>query len=281
MVGKKLVVKSICQTMKVCLSFFTTKSGQSRPRLTGRLDEQENVPFCKGDGGGTARPLADRGISMISICYIHSELCLFLAKGYCIMGGMKIGYARVSTDDQNLDLQRQALTGAGCELVFEDEGISGTVNRRAGLRQALERVQAGDSLIVWRLDRLGRSLAHLIQVIDGIGKKGAGFVSLCEAIDTGSAGGRLVFHLMGALAEFERELISERTRAGMKAARRRGAHLGRPRKLTAAQIDHAREMIEGGRFPTAHMARLYGVDPSTLWRALQRQDVRGEAPPCH
>ena len=141
---------------------------------------------------------------------------------------MKIGYARVSTDEQNLDLQRHALEAAGCEFVFEDR-VSGAAHERPGLATALARVQPGDALVVWKLDRLGRSLVHLIHVIDGLGKVGAGFVSLSESIDTGTAGGRLVFHMMGALAEFERSLISERTSAGMKAAKRRGRHVGRPR----------------------------------------------------
>ncbi|MDY6980137.1 MAG: recombinase family protein [Pseudomonadota bacterium] len=181
---------------------------------------------------------------------------------------MKIGYARVSTDTQNLDPQRHALNVAGCDVVYEDLGISGAVQARQGLTDALGQVGQGDTLIVWKLDRLGRSLADLIHLIDGIGKAGGGFVSLTEAIDTTSAGGRLLFHMMGALAEFERALIAERTVIGMEAARRRGTHVGRPRKLTAAQIDHAREMIGAGK-PVAHMAELYGVDPSTLWRALR------------
>jgi DNA invertase Pin-like site-specific DNA recombinase len=124
-------------------------------------------------------------------------------------------------------------------------------------------------LVVWKLDRLGRSLAHLIYLIDRIGKAGAGFQCLTEAIDTTTAGGKLVFHMMGAIAEFERSLIAERTRAGMKAAKKGGKHVGRPRKLTPAQIEHAREMIESGRLTKAYMADLYGMHPSTLYRALQ------------
>lgn len=187
------------------------------------------------------------------------------------MVGMKIGYARVSTDDQNLDLQRQALSAAGCEVIYEDKGFSGAAVARPGLVNALERLGPGDSLIVWRLDRLGRSLADLIATVAAIGDAGGGFVSLTENIDTTSTGGRLVFHIMGALAEFERGLISDRTKAGLSAARRRGQVLGRPRKLTAHQVEHAREMVESGRETWKSMAAMFGVDPVTLRRAAGRK----------
>ena len=132
---------------------------------------------------------------------------------------MKIGYARVSTQEQNLDLQTDALTAAGCEKLFTDEGVSGVIKARSGLDSAIEAVGEGDTLIVWKLDRLGRSLGFLIELIDKLGKKNAGFVALQDGIDTTTSGGKLVFHIMGALAEFERDLISERTTAGMAAAR--------------------------------------------------------------
>ena len=181
------------------------------------------------------------------------------------MPGMKIGYARVSTDEQNLDLQRSALEAAGCERVFEDRGISGAESSRPGLAAALG---PGDVLAVWKLDRLGRSLGQLIVMIDGIGKAGAGFQSLSEAIDTTTAGGRLIFHVMGALAEFERSLIGERTKAGMQAAKRRGKPIGRPRKLTAHQLARARALIEAGEETRSGVAELFGVDVATLRRAM-------------
>ncbi len=181
---------------------------------------------------------------------------------------MKIGYARVSTDDQNLDLQRQALDAAGCELVFTDQA-SGAASRRAGLDKALARCEAGDVLVVWRLDRLGRSLSHLIEVIHDLGQREVGFQSVSESIDTTTAGGRLVFHLMGAIAEFERSLITERTRAGIAAARKRGKHLGRPSALTREQVRHARALIDGGESPAA-VASSLGVSRSTLYRAMQK-----------
>jgi len=181
---------------------------------------------------------------------------------------MTIGYARVSTDEQNLDLQRQALTAAGCETIYEDRGISGAAPIRPGLDQALQAVQPGDVLTVWKLDRLGRSLPHLIHIIDGLGKAGAGFASLSENIDTTTAGGQLVFHMMGALAEFERSLIGERTRAGMQAAKRRGKQVGRPPGLSAAQLSHARELRNEGR-TLSEIAELTGVHPRTVSRAFK------------
>ena len=149
---------------------------------------------------------------------------------------MRIGYARVSTGDQNLDLQRDALKAADCDRIFSDEGLSGTTTRRPGLDAALAALSSGDTLVVWKIDRLGRSLAHLVQLIADLGTRGITFRSLSDPIDTGSAGGRLVLHMMGALAEFERSLIVERTQAGMDAARRRGQKLGRKPALTPEQV---------------------------------------------
>ncbi len=143
----------------------------------------------------------------------------------------KIGYARVSTEDQKVDLQLNALKQAGCEHIFVDEGVSGAKADRAGLKKAMMNLQPSDTLVVWRLDRLGRSLIHLVGMMSELGSRGIEFHSVMENIDTSSAGGRLVFHLMAALAEFERSLISERTRAGMEAARLKGIHIGRPRRI--------------------------------------------------
>jgi DNA invertase Pin-like site-specific DNA recombinase len=183
---------------------------------------------------------------------------------------MLIGYARVSTEDQNLDLQRRALKAAGCERICEDK-VSGAVADRPGLAQALGALGPGDVLVVWKLDRLGRSLSHLIEVIQGLGAKGAGFRSLSENIDTTTAGGRLVFHMMGALAEFERSLISERTRAGIGAAKARGVLVGRRKALNSAQLAHARMLLDGGESPSV-VARTLKVGRSTLYRALQASE---------
>lgn len=188
---------------------------------------------------------------------------------------MLIGYTRISTEEQNPDLQRRSLEGAGCERIFEDQ-VSATASRRPGLDQALASLGEGDVLVVWRLDRLGRSLPHLIETINRIGDKGAGFRSLTESIDTTAAGGRLVFHMAEALAGFERTLIVERTRAGMKAAKARGVKVGRRRALTPAQVSQARHLIDSGESPSA-IARSLKVGRSTLYREL-KEPVRSHAP---
>lgn len=181
---------------------------------------------------------------------------------------MLYGYARVSASDQKAQLQLDALQAAGCQQVFVDEGISGSRTTRPALSKAFAALKAGDVLVVWRLDRLGRSLSHLIQLAGQLDEQGIGFRSLTEAIDTTSSSGRLLFHIMGALAEFERNLIVERTQAGLAAAKRRGTRLGRRPKLTPAQVDHAAKLIEGGESPR-NVARTLGVSPATLYRLLR------------
>ena len=148
---------------------------------------------------------------------------------------MLVGYARVSTGDQSLDLQLDALERAGCEKVFRDVARGG-LDSRKGLSEALNYIREGDTLVVWRLDRLGRSLKHLIETVAGLSAKGLGFKSVQEQIDTTTSGGKLVFHVFGALAEFEREIIRERTRAGLQAARQRGRRGGRPAKMDEKKI---------------------------------------------
>jgi DNA invertase Pin-like site-specific DNA recombinase len=184
---------------------------------------------------------------------------------------MRIGYARVSTVEQNLKLQLSALKEADCERIFEDLGVSGKANDRKGLAAAMDALQEGDTLVVWRLDRLGRSLGHLIEIINQIAAKGAHFQSLNEAIDTNSSGGRLVFHMMGALAEFERTLISERTRAGMKVAKDAGKTLGRPHSLSPEQVKASRKALADGEATIEELAKRHGVHARTLARALQRK----------
>jgi DNA invertase Pin-like site-specific DNA recombinase len=183
------------------------------------------------------------------------------------MGGALIGYARVSTTDQNPDLQKDALGQAGCLRVFVDRA-SGALDSRPELARALDHLRPGDTLVVWRLDRLGRSLRHLIETIKGLEEQGVAFRSLTESIDTSTPGGRLVFHVFGALAEFERELIRERTKAGLAAARARGRKGGRPKALTQDKLAVAREMYESKRYTLAAIGRTVGVSRSTLYRAL-------------
>jgi DNA invertase Pin-like site-specific DNA recombinase len=183
---------------------------------------------------------------------------------------MLIGYARVSTDEQNLAMQLDALTHAGCEQIFSDEGISGAATDRRELNSALKALAAGDVLAVWKLDRLGRSLAHLIQITTRLQEEGIGFRSLSEAIDTTTPSGKLMFHVIGAIAEFERSLISDRTRAGMAAAKARGQHLGRERRMTDEDAEWAKRTIELGRMTPREVARTLRVAPVTLARSLKR-----------
>jgi DNA invertase Pin-like site-specific DNA recombinase len=184
----------------------------------------------------------------------------------------RVGYARVSTEEQNLSLQFDALRAAGCAHIFYDEGISGVTVSRPALSEALSALRRGDVLVVWKLDRLGRSLGHLIEIVSDLNANGIGFQSLSEAIDTTTAGGRLIFHVMGALAEFERALISERTKAGMASAKARGAAIGRPPKLTAEQIRFAQQEVEQRRATIALLAQSFDVSPLTLERALKRME---------
>jgi DNA invertase Pin-like site-specific DNA recombinase len=183
---------------------------------------------------------------------------------------MKIGYARVSTEEQNLGLQRDALEAAGCDVIYQDEGISGITRERAGLTQALSAIETGDTLVVWKLDRLGRSLGFLCELVEQLGKQGAGFQSLTDGIDTTTNSGKLVFHIMGALAEFERNLIRERTKAGMKAAKKRGRHVGRPKALNAAQVAHMQDLLAAGK-TQGEVAALLSVSANTISREVKRR----------
>jgi len=177
---------------------------------------------------------------------------------------MKIGYARVSTYEQNLDLQKDALRQAGCEKIFVDHA-SGARTERPGLDQALEYIREGDVFCVWRLDRLGRSLKHLIEVVERLEKEGVGFVSLQEGFDTTTSGGKLIFQIFGALAEFERNLIRERTKAGLKAARARGRLGGRRPKLKPDQIETMKKMDEAGKLSVGEICRVFRISKPTFY----------------
>src|SRR3954451_22132488 len=184
---------------------------------------------------------------------------------------MLIGYARFSTTDQTLALQQDALTAAGCKKVFTDTA-SGTRSDRPGLTEALRFVRSGDSLVVWRLDRLGRSLAHLIETVGELQKRGVHFRSVQEQLDTSTSGGKLVFHVFGALAEFERDLIRERTIAGLAAARARGRRGGRATVWAAEKVATARQLHGDGQHDVATIARLLGVSRASVYRALAGSD---------
>jgi DNA invertase Pin-like site-specific DNA recombinase len=179
---------------------------------------------------------------------------------------MKIGYARVSTNDQNPALQLAALKQEGCEKIFTDK-VSGALRKRPELDKCVKRLNAGDVLIVWKLDRLGRSLRDLIKLLDDLKGQGVKFKSLTESIDTQTPTGRAMWQMVGVLAELERSLISERTRAGRVAAMARGVKMGRKPKLSPQQIAHARKLIENGESP-AHVAQLLKVARSTLYATL-------------
>ena len=181
----------------------------------------------------------------------------------------KVGYARVSTEDQRLDLQLSALRKV-CDRVVEDQGVSGSAKKRPGLMSVLRSLRPGDTLIVWRLDRLGRSIRDLIQIIEKLGRRKVEFVSLTENIDTASAGGRLVFHMLAAMAEFERCLIRERTCAGLEAARARGQRLGRRPSLNDDELRSAYNAVIVQGEDAHEVARRYRVHPRTLARHLER-----------
>jgi len=177
-----------------------------------------------------------------------------------------VGYARVSTQDQDLSLQIDALAAAGCGKVFEDRA-SGASADRAGLQAALGYVRNGEVLVVWKLDRLGRSLPHLIETVTELAKRGVGFRSLTEAIDTTTPGGRLIFHIFGALGQFERDLIQERTRAGLAAAAARGRKGGRKPTVTEEKLRRAREHIAKG-LTVREAAMRVKVGKTALYEAL-------------
>lgn len=189
-----------------------------------------------------------------------------------------LGYARISTNQQELALQRDALVAAGCARVFSDTA-SGALDDRSELARVLDHLRAGDTLVVWRLDRLGRSLRHLIDTVSGLAERGVGFRSLQESIDTTTPGGRLVFHVFAALAEFERDLIRERTHAGLAAARARGRRGGRPSVMTPEKVAVARQMHASGEHKVAAIAAVLGVSRASIYRHLAPASGRKPEPP--
>ncbi|MDS0937318.1 recombinase family protein, partial [Enterobacter hormaechei] len=177
---------------------------------------------------------------------------------------MLIGYARVSTDDQHLDLQRDALMLAGCERIFEDK-VSGVQAEREGLATLIRSLRPGDTVVIWRLDRLGRSLKNLLQLVEHLDGLQVGLRSLQESIDTTSSGGRLVFHIFGALAEFERNLVRERTQAGLSSARRRGRQGGRPTILSPTKKALALKLHQERNHTIEEICKMMGISKSTLY----------------
>src|SRR5256885_15207849 len=188
---------------------------------------------------------------------------------------MDIGYARVSTFDQHLDLQKDALTRAGCEKIFTDT-MSGAKADRPGLVQALTFMRSADVLVVWKLDRLGRSLKNLIDVVTELDTLGIGFRSVTESIDTTTSGGKLIFHIFGALAEFERALIRERTQAGLLAARARGRKGGQPKALTPKQAAIAQQLYNDKNNSIADICKTLNISRATLYRYIQVKPIAAE-----
>lgn len=188
---------------------------------------------------------------------------------------MKIGYARVSTEDQILDLQLDALKSHGCESIYQ-EHASGKTTARPELENALKALRSGDHLVVWRMDRLGRSLADLLRIVNELEARGVGFVSLTEQINTASPSGKLVFHIFASLAEFERNLIRERTMAGLKSARARGKHGGRPAKISGADLAMAKTLMADRNNDVGAIAKRFNVHRSTLYRMLTKEAAKTE-----
>ena len=180
---------------------------------------------------------------------------------------MLIGYARVSTDDQNLNLQKDALREAGCTKIYEDH-LSGAKAARPGLEQALSEARSGDVLVVWRLDRLGRSLKDLIAMVETLKERGIELQSLTEVLATNSSSGKLIFHIFAALAEFERHVIRERTQAGLKAARARGRKGGRPKTLEPAKRQLAVKLYDERQYTISEICRMMGISKPTLYNYI-------------
>jgi DNA invertase Pin-like site-specific DNA recombinase len=178
---------------------------------------------------------------------------------------MKIGYARVSTGEQSLDLQVDSLNKAGCKRIFTDE-LTGSTKDRPGVKEALKYLREKDTLVVWKLDRLGRSLTDLVRQVNQLKKKGIEFESLHENIDTSSPAGKFQFHIFSALAEFERDIILERTMAGLRSARARGRKGGRPKKMGPDQIAMAAKLIKNNDTPIQQICDLLGIGRTTLYR---------------
>jgi DNA invertase Pin-like site-specific DNA recombinase len=187
-----------------------------------------------------------------------------------VTGGMRIGYARVSTVDQNLELQRDALARAGCVQVYEEKASGKSKAGRPELANMMRALRKGDTLIVWRLDRLGRSLVDLVQIVDELAARGVAFESLSEKIDTSTAQGRMFFGFIAAMAQYQRDVISENTKAGLEASKARGRSGGRPAKLDDKAIAEILVLRASPDISMASIAKRYGVSKPTLYNALER-----------
>lgn len=223
--------------------------------------------FLRGNGH-KSQLIEKSEVSSLGILYLKTHFLCIAPLGFTEDGEMAlVGYARVSTVDQTAALQIDALNAAGCERIFNDTA-SGAQHSRPELNEALRYLRKGDTLVVWKLDRLARSLAQLLDTIDDLAQRGIGFRSLTEAIDTTTAGGRLIFHIFGSLAEFERAMIRERTVAGLAAARARGRKGGRPRALGEERLAAAAALIKDGSLTIRQVAQQLGVSEATLYKHI-------------
>jgi len=181
---------------------------------------------------------------------------------------MKIGYARVSTDDQNFDLQIDALKKSGCKKIFKDK-VSGSKSNRKGLENALKYIRSGDALVIWKLDRLGRSLIDLIKIVNSLKEKNIEFVALQDSIDTSTSSGKLFFHISAAFAEYEKSIIQERTKAGLKAARSRGRKGGRPKAITDEKFNLAKKLYDSNSDTVKNICESLGIKRRTFYKYLK------------
>ena len=207
----------------------------------------------------------------LSVYSVRISMCVIIPVDKFKECCMLIGYARVSTDDQKLDLQLDALIKSGCEKIYDDY-MSGAKAERPGLTKALDQCRSGDTLVVWRLDRLGRSIKNLIDLAELLEKKGVGLKSCQEAIDTNTSGGKLIFHMFGALAEFERNLLRERTRAGLDAARARGRTGGRPKALDLKARTLALSLYDNKQHTIKDICEMMQIGKTTLYSYLSSRD---------
>lgn len=198
----------------------------------------------------------------------YCTIGIYSWKSFC----MKIGYARVSTSEQSTSMQKQALKQAGCEKIFTDTA-SGILATRSGLDKAMSHLRDGDTLVVWRLDRLGRSIQNLIQIVQLLQDKKIGFKSLQENIDTTTSGGKLIFHIFSALAEFEREVIRERTKAGLQAARARGRLGGRPHLLSAKDIIRLKKLYANKKNTVLEICKIFKISRTTFYNYLKNKSL--------
>ncbi|MEP2761182.1 MAG: recombinase family protein [Hyphomicrobiales bacterium] len=255
------------------------KMFQSKPKVIdyGGYVKRDKKQATRNAGKSKARDASDkngetkwRDVKNLPFCQRETPMELWPQPLSQTKGASLLGYARVSTDDQRLDMQFDALTRAACTQVYYDHGVSGAKAARPGLDELLDALQAGDTLVVYKMDRLGRSVLHLADLLTRLDKDGVHFCSLTEGINTATPGGKLVFHIFAAIAEFHRDLIRENTRNGLAAARTRGARLGRPPKLSVEDVVEAHRLLHQEGWSVASLLERFEVSESTLLRGLRR-----------